>query len=339
MNSTKHIIKAANKKKPEKYNILTFPTHERYESQLCKTGHNFYSCSTDDGKKWNVNQVKVPENYYIAEPNSVPAFIDFDFVLVQSKFWQYQVAVNQILPKLHGKKSFVRVPLIVLEHTVPTPQTMNEYTISQMKTMLGDVNIFISDFSKNIWEVTQNSKVIYHGVDTETFCPTDVEKENYILTVANDFKRRDYCLNYTGWSNITNGKPTKLIGDDNGEGTKACSSAKELAEEYNKCSVYLNTTTLSPIPMSLLEAMSCGCAVVSTATCMIPEVIKDGVNGYISNDEQELKEKTQHLLDNPELRKSMGEKARETIQTMFSEQLFVQNWNETFDQLYEANNK
>ena len=91
--------------------------------------------------------------------------------------------------------------------------------------------------------------------------------------------------------------------------------------------------------MSLLEAMSCGCAVVSTATCMIPEVIKDGVNGYISNDEQELKQKTQHLLDNPELRKSMGEKARETIQTMFSEQLFVQNWNETFDQLYEANNK
>ena len=36
------IIRAATRKSG-KLNILTFPTHERYETMLCKTGHNFYA--------------------------------------------------------------------------------------------------------------------------------------------------------------------------------------------------------------------------------------------------------------------------------------------------------
>ena len=38
-----YIIRAATRKPTEKLNILTFPTHERYESMLAKTGHNFYA--------------------------------------------------------------------------------------------------------------------------------------------------------------------------------------------------------------------------------------------------------------------------------------------------------
>ena len=38
----KKIIQQCNSSPREKYNILTFPTHERYETQLCKTGHNFF---------------------------------------------------------------------------------------------------------------------------------------------------------------------------------------------------------------------------------------------------------------------------------------------------------
>ena len=81
-----------------------------------------------------------------------------------------------------------------------------------------------------------------------------------------------------------------------------------MVEEYNKCSVYLNTTTLSPIPMSLLEAMSCGCAIVSTSTCMIPEVIDNGKNGYISNDEEELKMYVKDSFKRPRSKEELGRK-------------------------------
>jgi glycosyltransferase involved in cell wall biosynthesis len=82
--------------------------------------------------------------------------------------------------------------------------------------------------------------------------------------------------------------------------------------------------------------MSCGCAVVSTATCMIPEIIKNGVNGFISNDEEELKSYINDFINDEELRKEMGRAARETILNNFSEESFINNWNKTFDLAYGA---
>ena len=85
------INKALNPKK-EKYNILTFDTHERYQSQLCKTGHNFYSFRYDNCKEWDTSYAPVPENHYILPANSVITGLEFDFILSQSKFGQFQVA-------------------------------------------------------------------------------------------------------------------------------------------------------------------------------------------------------------------------------------------------------
>jgi hypothetical protein len=325
----KKIIQACNSPKKEKYNILTFPTHERYETQLCKTGHNFYSFSMDGQKEWNAEQTKPPANYYILPKNELPAFTEIDMVLVQSKFWQFQIAA-QILETLP-------VPMIVLEHTLPTPRTHNPEQIDQMRQMTGHVNIFISKFSQQQWNINSiNNYVLHHGIDSETFKPLDIPKENHILTVANDFKNRDFCLNYAGWERITNGMNVRLVGSKNGEGSIVCDSAEDMVKEYNKCKIYLNTTTLSPIPMSLLEAMACGCAVVSTATCMIPEIIKNGENGFISNDESEIKNMIDTLQNNDELRKTMGENARSTITKHFSETAFINNWNEVFKQVYEV---
>ena len=104
--------------------------------------------------------------------------------------------------------------------------------------------------------------------------------------------------------------------------------------EYNSAKVFLNTSTISPVPTSLLEAMSCGSAVVSTATCMIPEIIENGVNGFISNDEEELKSYIKTLLEDDELRSKMGTAARETVLNNFSEEKFINNWNKTFDKTY-----
>jgi glycosyltransferase involved in cell wall biosynthesis len=205
-----------------------------------------------------------------------------------------------------------------------------------MRNMKGDINVFISEFSRDAWSM--NGNVIHHGIDSNTFKPTDIAKNDTILTVANDFVNRDYCLNYNGWKRITSGLNTKLVGDTEGL-SKAAESVDELVKEYNSCGVYLNTSTLSPIPTSLLEAMSCGCAVVSTATCMIPEIIKNGENGFISNNEEELRSYIDYLLNNPEEREKLGNNARQTVIDKFSEYEFIQKWNELFDKVYEETTK
>jgi glycosyltransferase involved in cell wall biosynthesis len=324
--STKRTIEKCNAINKKQYNILTFPTHERYESQLAKTGHNFFSFHLERFKQWNSDQILPPINYFIMPEGDFSSYIEYDFILSQSKFWQFQVA-KEIQQSL-------RIPIISLEHTLPTPNTMSKQQIEAMRNMVGDINIFISEYSAQAWSIpSNNTSIIHHGLDTEQFTDLLLDRDEYVLTVANDFVNRDYCLNYSGWKRVTDGIKTKLVGDTKGLSTPA-SSTEELIIEYNRCGVYFNSSTLSPIPTSLLEAMSCGCAVVSTATCMIPEIIENGVNGFISNDENELRSKIEYLLYNKDVRNEMGKKARETIKTKFPESEFVKKWNDVFDLTY-----
>ena len=116
--------------------------------------------------------------------------------------------------------------------------------------------------------------------------------------------------------------------------SKAAGSVDELVKNYQESLVYINPSTLSPVPTSMLEAMSCGCAVVSTATCEIPNIIEHGVNGFMSNDESELRGYIDQLLADPELAREMGRSARKTIEEKFSEDRFINEWNSIFDKTY-----
>ena len=318
--------KAAYPKK-DKYNILTFDTHERYQTQLCKTGHNFYSFRYNDCKKWDTDYAKIPENYYILPETGLPTAVTFDFILSQSKFGQFQVA-SQLNDHLD-------VPVISLEHTLPLPHWGNDQ-LNQFKSMIGDINVFISEYSVGNWNMFCPSDVIHHSVDTSTFKPVEERKDRSpeVLSVVNAFKNRDYCCNYTGWQKVTEGFDTKLLGSSPDGSSRPAESVEDLVVEYNSAKVFLNTSTISPVPTSLLEAMACGCPVVTTATCMIPEIIKNGVNGFMSNDESELKEYIRKLLDDRELAIHMGNQARETVKEQFSEEKFINNWNNIFDKAY-----
>lgn len=328
-NSVKRIVSLANEEKRDQYRILTFPTHERYETQLCKTGHEFYAFNMQGQKRWNLEQCPTPDNYHLLPDNELASYLNFDFILSQSKFGQFQIA-SQIAPILN-------IPIISLEHTLPLYGIQKEEQIIHMQQMVGNVNVFISEFSQNAWNIGVDSHVIHHGIDTENFTNLNLERENHILSVANDFINRDYCLNFSGWKRVTNGLKTKLVGETEGL-SKAANSTEELIEEYNKCVIFFNSSTLSPIPTSLLEAMSCGCAVVSTATCMIPSIVEHGINGFISNDEAELRKYLELLLQDQDLRNTIGTNARNTIINKFSQQAFINKWNQVFDETYEVFN-
>ena len=243
---TMNIINKATKT-DRKYNILTFDTHERYQTQLCKTGHNFYSFRYEGCKEWDETYGKIPSNYYILPKNSVMSGIDFDIVLSQSKFGQFQTA-SQI-------NSALGLPLVSLEHTLPIPGWPLEQ-LNGFRSMLGDTNVFISEYSTKLWDMTCDNTVIHHSVDTELFSPNEsVNVEPHILSVVNDFKNRDYCCNYTGWKRITENLNTKLIGTCSEGLSEPAESIEDLVDAYNNATVFLNTSTVSPVPTSLLEAV------------------------------------------------------------------------------------
>lgn len=313
-----------NKYSDRKLNILCCPTHERYQTGFEDIDVTFHMIQFNTCKEWINEYSPVPKNHILWPKNYYPKGVRFDCVLSQHKFGQFQF-LEPIARELN-------IPLISLEHTLPKPE-WNDEEIQIFKDLQGDVNIFISEYSKNKWKFNDvtNSIIIHHMVDSELFKPKAYRK-NKILSVVNDFKNRDVFCGYGIYQNVVEivGKNNfTLIGDNPGLSEKA-SSTKDLANIYSSHEIFLNTSTVSPIPTSLLEAMSSGCAPVSTATCMIPEIIKNGINGFISNNEEELAEYIQLLLKDPKLARRIGEEARKTIVNDFHKDKFTKVWTHIF---------
>jgi len=326
------ILRNATRKRGEPINILSFPTHERYQSNLSKTGQNFYLWQGEGIKPWRGDYAEVPEGTILLNPdkgsNQIPAEVDIDLVLSQNKFGQFEIA-QQIANQLH-------LPLVSIEHTLPM-ETWGISELNQLYNMRGDVNIFISEYSRGRWGWGEDEAfVIHHGIDSIEFSPEpnpQAERESVVLSVVNDWINRDWCCGFNLWREITGYPETELpltvLGDTPGL-SESAKSTEELINTYRKSLVFLNTSLISPVPTSLLEAMSCGCAVVTTATCMIPDIIENGKNGYISNDPKELRSFVDTLLADKELALEMGKNARQTIIDKFSLISFVSNWNQIF---------
>lgn len=324
MSNTYNYIRRSPK---EKLNILTFPTHERYEQSLFQTGHNFYSFEYFGKLDTKAdNCFGIPKDKFY--PNS-----GFDLILAQSRFGQFKLAehINESL----------KIPIITVEHTVPTPD-LTEKDRHAMGSMNGDVNVFINQFQLESWSQYgrfSNANIIEHCVDTEIFFPG--YWPDGILTVANKFQDRDYCLNYKLWKEVfdSNEFYMRVVGADSNKINsmfKEYDDVGKLSNEYRNCEVYLNTTSHSTIPTSLLEAMACGCPVVSTSTCGIPEVITDGENGLLADNAKDIIRAIKRIQDDKELAKRLGENARATIVDRFSKTRFIKEWNEIFMKTYEA---
>lgn len=73
------------------------------------------------------------------------------------------------------------------------------------------------------------------------------------------------------------------------------------------------------MPLSLLEAMAMGLPVVASKVGGVPEIVQDGVTGFLTapGDEKDLADKTIKLLRSSGLRKAMGESGRETVKSKF----------------------
>tara|TARA_Y100000593_G_scaffold14889_2_gene28753 strand:+ start:6959 stop:8020 length:1062 start_codon:yes stop_codon:yes gene_type:complete len=335
------IIRGATRDRDGKLNILTFPTHERYESNLCRTGHNFYSVSVEGRTKsgWDTDYACIPENYTILEHiNNIPLLLDIDIVLSQNKYGQFDIAKE--VAKRYS------CPIVSLEHTCPPnreltdPLTATAFSPEMRSSMVesfyhkrGDINVFISEWSRDEWEWDGDSVVLHHGIDTDVFMninPVE-ERDNDAISVVNDWVERDWCCGYTLWESVIrkSGAPTKVVGKNPGLSEPA-KDVYDLSSKYNSSRIFLNTSIASPIPTTLLEAMSCGCAVVSTATGMIPEIVKHGYNGLISNDPNKIAGYLSDIRNDLGLAKELSENAIKTIKENFSLDTFVDKWNEIF---------
>ena len=89
---------------------------------------------------------------------------------------------------------------------------------------------------------------------------------------------------------------------------------------FERAAVYCLPSKNEGLPMSVLEAMARGVPTVATAVGGVPQVIEDGVNGFLVSvdDIETLSKRLIALLESTALRETVGVASRETILRSFS---------------------
>jgi glycosyltransferase involved in cell wall biosynthesis len=96
--------------------------------------------------------------------------------------------------------------------------------------------------------------------------------------------------------------------------------------------LFVLSTHREGFPLSILEAMAMGKPVVATSVGGIPEIVTNGVTGYLHQhgNSQELADALLRLIENPEDARRMGATARENVLLNFSRQKFADEIAQTY---------
>ncbi|MBW2081141.1 MAG: glycosyltransferase family 4 protein, partial [Deltaproteobacteria bacterium] len=91
-------------------------------------------------------------------------------------------------------------------------------------------------------------------------------------------------------------------------------------------------------PLIVLEAMAAGLPVVSTREGAIPEIIDDGVTGFIIDKQNpgKLAEKLEYLISNLDQAKKMGQAGRAKFEQNYTIEKFYHNLVEIFNEVMGA---
>jgi glycosyltransferase involved in cell wall biosynthesis len=88
-------------------------------------------------------------------------------------------------------------------------------------------------------------------------------------------------------------------------------------------------------PLTLLEGMSCGLPVVATEVGGIPEIVEDGVNGFLVQPKhpEAIAERILELNEDGALRRKLGEAARRTVLERYTADRVLGQYEEIYEKV------
>jgi glycosyltransferase involved in cell wall biosynthesis len=204
-------------------------------------------------------------------------------------------------------------------------------------------NVFLSRLEAD--EVPRAFKVsspryVPLGVDTEVYRPDGDAREDMILTVAwlqagnaerkgvpeairaaDRLRRRRPGIRLVIAGEKASGYP-KLrelvdgLGASDSVTFLGAIPRKEKVDLMQRCKVYVQPSRFEGFGVAMLEAMSCGSAVLARPVGAIPEVVGDA-GFFVDEGSEALEDGLRELFENGDLRSELGRRARVRAETVF----------------------
>ena len=198
---------------------------------------------------------------------------------------------------------------------------------------LADAIMCASTFTKqSLIEVGIDSNKIYvepYGVDQTIFTPSQDKFSRFSIIWASSYtqtKGMGYLLEalarepVPGIELVLAGYPYGIDGVASYENRVRVRrvghiSRQELGQVMKRCHVHVFPTLMDGFGRNIIEAMASGLPVITTAHCAGPDLIEDGVTGFIVpiRDADAICEKLAWINDHPQEAMEMGERARERV--------------------------
>jgi len=202
--------------------------------------------------------------------------------------------------------------------------------------------------------------IAFPGVDTVVFCPSDAgwRRDGHLLSVCRlndprkglermihayahivDADNTSPALVIAGWGELP-GALVQLVGRLNLESRVTVYRDVDpgtLTGLYRSASVFMQTSYEEGLGVSVLEAMACGIPVVSTESAGTRETVIDGVTGLLvpqgagQDVARSVADKVLEVLRGDGA--AMGARARERCLNVFSSQVAIRRFTDTYDDL------
>jgi len=217
----------------------------------------------------------------------------------------------------------------------------------KVATVVTSVSRFSAELLQRHLELNIPIRLIYNGVDEKRFHPGGVKNTSPMVRVLFSGNltwrkgaqwlpfiaaglERGIVLHYTSGLGRSQLGPlgSKLV--DLGR-----LPWQSMAELYRGFDILVSPTVREGFGLAIAEAMACGLPVVASNCSAVPELVDDGLGGFLCpvGDVGAFAEKINLLAQAPDLRRRMGEYNRAKVEKLFTLERMITEYRELFESL------
>ncbi len=269
-------------------------------------------------------------------------------------FMFHPTLLGRLLGRLLG------VPILVsseriMEWDGPVRRRLNRWTAPLTNCVIA-VSDRVAAYARREYRIPPERVVtIPNGVDVERFHPPAAPPEGAVVgCTARLHRKNDHATLLRAMARLQSRHPETslvLVGDGPerrrlmalarslglGDRLQFAGEQCDVAPWLRRMHVYAQTSVAEGMPNSVLEAMASGLPVVATAVGGTPDLVLEGVTGFLvpPSHPEGVADALERLLENAELRRRLGRAGRERAERCFGRQLMVEHIEALLDDLVE----